>query len=148
MGLPYSKEINSAFDQVTPLVAAAYEVLQTTKTITIGLLCIQVLTVVLLSLILFGILGLLFTLNPDLEQERQQLVTPVMQWLASWVYTYGAAASWVLRVALVLGTAGFGVFLWQGTMTGTRVPAAEEGGGDEGDKEEENKPEDQKETKE
>ena len=131
MGIPYSREINAAFDQVTPLVAAAYEVLQTTKNIAILLACIQVTTVVLLTLILFALFGLLFTLNPDLDQERQQLVTPVMQWMASWVYTYGRAASWVFRFSLVASIAALGVFLWQGSKTGTSIPKGEDGEGED-----------------
>lgn len=51
MGIPYSKQINLAFDQVTPLVAAAFKVLQTTRNITYLLAAIQVLTAVFLGLI-------------------------------------------------------------------------------------------------
>lgn len=91
MGIPYSKEINKAFvelnkayGQVTPLVASAYEVLETTKNISLLLLGIEILTVVLLDLILLALVGLLITMNPDLDQERKELVTPVLQWVASW----------------------------------------------------------------
>lgn len=122
MGIPYSREINAAFDQVTPLVAAAYEVLQTTKNIAILLAFIQIGTVVLLSFILFALLGLLITLNPDLEKERKDFVTPVMVWLAGWVYTYGRLANWMLRVSLVVSTACLGLFLWQGSLSGKDVP--------------------------
>lgn len=80
MGIPYSKQINAAFDQVTPLVAAGFEVLQTTKNISILLAAIQVLTVLLLLLILITMLALLVTMNPDLSEERQVIVTPVMKW--------------------------------------------------------------------
>ncbi|KAF4553676.1 Hypothetical protein D9617_6g094070 [Elsinoe fawcettii] len=82
MGIPYSKQINAAFDQVTPLVAAGFQVLQTTKNISILLAAIQVLTVLLLALIQATLLVLLITVNPDLENERTQLVTPVMKWVA------------------------------------------------------------------
>jgi hypothetical protein len=44
MGIPYSKQINIAFDQVAPLVAAGFVVLQTTRNITYLLAAIQVLT--------------------------------------------------------------------------------------------------------
>jgi hypothetical protein len=67
MGIPYSREINAAFEQVTPLVAAGYKVLRTTKNISIILAIIQVLTVVLLGLILLALVALLYTVNPDLE---------------------------------------------------------------------------------
>ncbi|EME86762.1 uncharacterized protein MYCFIDRAFT_9017, partial [Pseudocercospora fijiensis CIRAD86] len=89
MGIPYSKQINAAFDQgdiaVTPLVAEGFEVLQTTRNITFLLAEIQVLTVVLLFLILIALAMLLVTCNPDLDRERQALVTPVMRWSASWI---------------------------------------------------------------
>lgn len=67
MGIPYSREINAAFEQVTPLVAAGYKVLRTTKNISIILAIIQVLTVVFLGLILVALVALLYTVNPDLE---------------------------------------------------------------------------------
>ena len=41
MGLPYSKQINEAFDQVTPLVAEGFKVLETTKNISILLATMQ-----------------------------------------------------------------------------------------------------------
>lgn len=82
MGIPYSREIHAAFDQVTPLVAAGFEVLQTTKNISIVLAAIQVLTVLTLMFILMVLIGILYAVNPDLEDERKALVTPVMRWLA------------------------------------------------------------------
>lgn len=82
MGIPYSREINAAFQQVTPLVAAGFQVLQTTKNISILLAAIQVLTVLTLVLILMVLLGILYAVNPDLEDERKQLVTPIMRRLA------------------------------------------------------------------
>lgn len=50
MGIPYSKQIHSAFDQVTPLVAAGFEVLKTTKNIAILLACLQVFVALILTL--------------------------------------------------------------------------------------------------
>jgi hypothetical protein len=67
MGIPYSRQINAAFEQVTPLVAAGFKVLRTTRDISILLAVIQVLTVVLLGLILLGLVALLYCVNPDLE---------------------------------------------------------------------------------
>ena len=67
MGLPYSRQINAAFDQVTPLVAAGFKVLRTTRDISILLAVIQVLTVILLTFILFALVLLLYSVNPDLE---------------------------------------------------------------------------------
>jgi hypothetical protein len=76
MGIPYSREINAAFEQVTPLVAAGYKVLRTTKNISIVLAIIQVLTVIFLGLILLALVALLYTVNPDLEVRSPQLTSP------------------------------------------------------------------------
>ena len=67
MGIPYSREINAAFEQVTPLVAAGFKVLRTMKDISILLAVIQVLTVLFLAMILFVLLLLVYSVNPDLE---------------------------------------------------------------------------------
>lgn len=139
MGIPYSREINSAFAQVTPLVAAAFDVLQTTKNISILLACIQVLTTVLLFLILLVLLGLICVLGgPELQTERDVLVTPVVKWLAGWVLVYGRAVGWLVRFGVVVGTAAAGVALWQGGMVGRSVPGTpaegEEGADGEGGK--------------
>lgn len=85
MGIPYSKQINSAFDQVTPLVAAGFEVLQTTKNISVLLAAVQVLTAVLLVFILGALLAILVSINPDLEEERRSLITPTVKWFACWL---------------------------------------------------------------
>ncbi|KAM7205446.1 hypothetical protein V8F20_003215 [Naviculisporaceae sp. PSN 640] len=79
MGIPYSKEIHTAFDQVTPLVEAGFRILNITKNVSILVAIIQALNVVLLWLILLSLLGLLITVNPDLEAERQAVVTPVVE---------------------------------------------------------------------
>lgn len=109
MGIPYSKQINLAFDNVTPLVAAGFEVLQRTKNITYLLAAIQVLTVIFLGLILITLLALIITVSPDLENERKILVTPVMKWLADWIVQYGRSVQvgvWVVIVGAVLGAVG------------------------------------------
>ena len=85
MGIPYSKEINSALDQVAPLVEAGFVVLQTTKNISILLMILQILTVVLLGLILLTAVGIILSVNPDLAAERKALVTPTMKWVAAWL---------------------------------------------------------------
>ncbi|KAE8452575.1 hypothetical protein EG329_013834 [Mollisiaceae sp. DMI_Dod_QoI] len=82
MGIPYSRQIHLAFDQVTPLVGAGFKVLQTTKNITFLLAGIQILTVLLLGCILIVLFAVLITVSPDLERERQELVTPAAKWLA------------------------------------------------------------------
>lgn len=107
MGIPYSKEINIAFAQVTPLVAAGFEVLQTTKNISILLAAVQILTTILLSVILLTLVALICVVNPDLERERDALVTPVVRWLAGWVLVYGNAVAWTLRVGVVAAVSAF-----------------------------------------
>ncbi|KUI65250.1 hypothetical protein VM1G_00823 [Cytospora mali] len=130
MGIPYSREIDNAFNQVTPLVAAGFQVLQTTKNISILLAVIQVLTCVFLGAILLAIIGLICTVNPDLVKEKDELVTPFVRWLASWVF-YGKTVIWLLRALVVVFTGALGVFFWQGSMAGMSVPGTpEEGEGD------------------
>jgi hypothetical protein len=73
MGIPYSRQINAAFEQVTPLVAAGYKVLQTTRDISILLAVIQVLTVVLLFGILLALVAVLYCVNPDLEVPHSSI---------------------------------------------------------------------------
>ena len=106
MGIPYSKQINFAFGQVTPLVAAGFRVLETTKNISILLAVIQVLTVLVLGLILVSLVALLITVNPDLEEERRTIISPTVKWLASWLMHYGSwlrLAVWTLLVGSVIG---------------------------------------------
>lgn len=115
MGLPYSKQIHAAFDQVTPLVAAGYEVLQTTKNISILLAAIQVLTVLLLALILLTLIALLITVNPDLERERQVVVTPTIKWIADiaeWISQFGRAFGVVFGVLMIGTTIGGLAGMW------------------------------------
>jgi hypothetical protein len=67
MGIPYSREINAAFEQVTPLVAAGFKVLTTMKNISVLLAVIQILTVLCLMAILAVLLAIVYCVNPDLE---------------------------------------------------------------------------------
>ncbi|RGP74075.1 hypothetical protein FSPOR_1770 [Fusarium sporotrichioides] len=134
MGMPYSKQVHAAFDQVTPLVAAGFEVLKTTKNIAILLAIVQILVAIVLTLTLLAILALIYSVNPDLEAERQALVTPCMQWLASWLIEYGNAISWSLKVLIVLCTGGLGAFIWYNstpTFPDTEGPALGDGEGEE-----------------
>lgn len=134
MGIPYSREIHYAFEQVTPLVAAGFEVLETTKNIAVFLAFLQVFVALILTLNLCALLGLMMTVNPETEVERTQIVTPVLKWLAACVLQYGGVALWFLKFGVVLGTAGGGLLLWQGSVSGTRVPGEgndnDEGQGD------------------
>ncbi|KAF9700105.1 hypothetical protein EKO04_002075 [Ascochyta lentis] len=104
MGIPYSREINAAFEQVTPLVAAGFKVLRTTKNISIVLAVIQVLTVLFLGLILAMLVVLLYCVNPDLEEERKTIITPRLRALAhvslfSFLRTLGTSALVLAGVA-------------------------------------------------
>ena len=84
MGIPYSKQINAAFNQVTPLVSSGYELLETVKNIAIFITVIQIGVIAVLCLNLLALLGLVYSINPDLEDERQALVTPAMKTIATW----------------------------------------------------------------
>jgi len=79
MGIPYSRQINAAFDQVTPLVRRGFQILETTKNIAILLAWVQVLTILLLALNFGALMALLVAMNPDLEKERQHFITPTLR---------------------------------------------------------------------
>lgn len=96
MGIPYSKQINQAFEEVSPLVAATLDVMHTTQEVSYILAGIQVITAVFQFATVVGIIGLLITLNPDLAAERTALVTPIMRYLASWVMP-GSEGRWYLK---------------------------------------------------
>jgi hypothetical protein len=111
MGIPYSKQINEAFDQVTPLVAEGFKVLETTKNISILLAVVQVLNTFLLFLILGTLIALLITTSPDLEQERRILITPVLRWFTTWLTDdssrqYLGFAIFVVIIGVIIGTVG------------------------------------------
>lgn len=111
MGLPYSKQINEAFDQVTPLVAEGFKVLETTKNISILLAAVQVLNTIFLFLILGALVALLITVSPDLEHERKTLITPVLQWFTRWITDqssrrYLSVAIFMILVGILLGGGG------------------------------------------
>lgn len=134
MGIPYSKQINDAFDQVTPLVAEGFKVLETTKNISILLAAIQVLTVILLLFIFATLLALLITCNPDLTYERQSLVTPVLRWFSAWLLeddarTYLAIVVMVICFGTVAGAAAGFVLMSQSTL-GDKAPNRKELGTD------------------
>jgi hypothetical protein len=127
MGIPYSKQINAAFDQVTPLVSAGFEVLQTTKNISILLAAIQVVTVAILAAILLTLIALLISVNPDLEAERAAIVTPVVKWCACWAMPTCEARGRVLVSGLVFVVVLFvGSWVWYSVVTDVKEVAAEE----------------------
>lgn len=92
-----------SFDQVTPLVAAGFEVLETTKNVSLLLAAIQVLTVVFLALILLVLICIACILNPDLDRERRDLVTPLLKWTSSWGYLFSSMLSSMLFRVLAGG---------------------------------------------
>ena len=110
MGLPYSKQINEAFDQVTPLVAEGFKVLETTKNISILLATIQVLNTIFLLLILAALVALLIIANPDLENERRLLITPTLQWFTAWVTDRSSRRYLALVISVVVGGVFVGAF--------------------------------------
>lgn len=134
MGIPYSRQINSAFSQVTPLVASGYQVLETTKNIAVALFALEILSVILLTLILISLLALLFTLNPDLEAERKELVTPFMKALAGWMRGANAIpvwVAWVLVVGFVGAGLGFGGWVyWMRVVEDARIGWETDGEGE------------------
>lgn len=121
MGLPYSKQINAAFDQVTPLVAAGFEVLETTKNISLLLAWIQVLTVVLLAFIVLELFALLVTINPDLQTERQAIVTPAVKWISALLMRVAENRRSVFVVLLIVA-AGLAIGSMAGLYYTSRDP--------------------------
>lgn len=125
MGLPYSKQINAAFDQVTPLVAEGFKVLETTKNIAVILLWIQIITVLLLFSILLALVALLITTNPDLESERKVFVTPVVRLISRRVMLRLdiLREHWVLFISGAALIIGIGFAMWVATLA--RLPRAD-----------------------
>ncbi|KAJ6278951.1 hypothetical protein J3E71DRAFT_370149 [Bipolaris maydis] len=112
MGIPYSRQINAAFEQVTPLVAAGFTVLRTTRDISILLAIIQVLTVLLLALILGVLVLIVYCVNPDLEEERQRIITPWLRYVAR-ISIWGVA-KFVVGIAVMGSVASAAV--WKGIV--------------------------------
>lgn len=100
MGIPYSKQINAAFNQVTPLVASGYELLETVKNIALFITALQIGLTFITLLNFFAILGVIISVNPDLDKERKNLVTPAVKWIASW------GLVWTERKWSLLGIVG------------------------------------------
>jgi hypothetical protein len=127
MGIPYSRQINSAFDQVTPLVAAGFEVLQTTKNVAILAAAIQVLTVIILTLILGVLMALLIAINPDTAEERKEIVTPVVKSLACLLMPECKVRSSVfLAATAILGIVFASVWAFYGYATDVKDISAGE----------------------
>lgn len=77
MGLPYSHEIQRASEHIDAIVPTVKIALWTLTFVSISLL-------ILIGALLLAVIGLLITVNPDLERERKALVTPVLRgWLTA-----------------------------------------------------------------
>ncbi|TGO44432.1 hypothetical protein BCON_0520g00030 [Botryotinia convoluta] len=149
MGIPYSKQIHSAFDQsqimmrrlqteVTPLVAAGYplvasgfEVLKTTKNIAILLAVVQVYTALMLTVIFVVGCMLLVTMNPDLEDERSRMISPIVRGGVEWIERWGGWVNWGVKFGIVCGVAGMGVGIWRGERAGEMEEMIVEGENEE-----------------
>ncbi|KAB8294261.1 hypothetical protein EYC80_009688 [Monilinia laxa] len=169
MGLPYSKQIHTAFSQsqimmarlqteVTPLVAAGYPliastfaVLKTTRNIAILLACVQVYTAVMLTAHLVVLGMLLVAVDPDLEEERRRFISPVLRGVVEFGVRWGGWLGWGVKVLVVGVVAGAGVAVWWGIVVAEREEKErileEEGDGDGvGQGDEERKDDDDDET--
>ncbi|RAL67302.1 hypothetical protein DID88_008065 [Monilinia fructigena] len=134
MGLPYSKQIHTAFSQsqimmarlqteVTPLVAAGYPliastfaVLKTTKNIAVLLACVQVYTAVMLTAHLVVLGMVLVAVDPDLEEERRRFVSPVLRRIVEFGARWGVWLGWGVKAFVVGVVAGAGVAVWWGIV--------------------------------
>jgi hypothetical protein len=75
MGVPYSHEIQKASEHIDAIMPTVKIALWTLTFVSIALL-------ILIGVLLLAVIGLLITVNPDLERERRALVTPVLRgWL-------------------------------------------------------------------
>lgn len=126
MGIPYSKEIHSAFDEVTPLVAAGFKVLRTSRNITILLAVIQLFNFFLLALSVVILGGILISVSPGLEEERRTLVTPAVRWVLNWLIDL----TW-LRLALGAIVIGTVVGVWAGWYVTQDMPGFDDAQGED-----------------
>ena len=102
--------------------AAGFDVLRTSRNISILLAAIQIITVLLLSFIFVALFGLLITVSPDLEDERRAIVTPAVQWLSLWIIdrTWIKVLVWTLFVGCLIG--GTGAWYLTRSTAGADVP--------------------------
>jgi hypothetical protein len=82
MGVPFSKEVDIVVNSMQDLKPIAATALQTVKYIAPLLLLLQIATLFLVALLLAAVIALIFTMDPDLSEERKALVTPVLKSLA------------------------------------------------------------------
>jgi hypothetical protein len=73
MGVPYSREIGAALDEVGPLI-------QKIHYIAYLVFALQIITIALLFLVFLAVIALTISIIPALSDERDALVTPVIKW--------------------------------------------------------------------
>ena len=86
MGIPFSHEIQKAsehVDNIAPTVINALrnvdDVVPYVKSALWAIGWASIILPVLIGALLLAVIALLITVNPDLEQERKQLVTPLLR---------------------------------------------------------------------
>ncbi|KAK6062500.1 hypothetical protein SCUP515_13309 [Seiridium cupressi] len=87
----------SIFKELKPLMNATFEASESINRTAPILACTQILMIILLAAIFFALFGLLVTINPDLDDERQQYITPAVRFLLSHSALYGRIAGKVAR---------------------------------------------------
>jgi len=113
MGGVFLFSLIAAFDQVAPLVAQGFTVLETTKNIAILLAFVQVLTLLMLGCILVALLALVVTVHPGLVRERDRYVTPTMRTLLHQGVFFVWATGGVVLFSLIAG--GLYIAIYGGT---------------------------------
>jgi hypothetical protein len=105
----------SLFKELKPLMNATFEASQSINRTAPILAWTQSLMILLLAAIFATLFGLLVALNPDMEAERRQYVTPATRFLLGQAVTRGAAVGRVAGepiraakdgVALIFGAMG------------------------------------------
>jgi hypothetical protein len=117
-------------------VAAGYRVLQKIKTIAILLAVVQIFTAILLALNFIALALILISVNPDLEEERRELATPAIKYLARWALEWRHTkwlwwAAFIVIAGASLGTAA-GVYITRDSIQSTEAEAPGHKSGGEG----------------
>jgi len=94
--------VGNVIDQVVPIID---QVLYTTKNVAVVLLWLGILVALVVALNLVCLVAILITLNPDLEEERRALVTPVVRSIARRTKTVVDVFRWLMAAALFLALA-------------------------------------------
>src|SRR5450756_2119647 len=89
MGVPFSHEVQKAsehIDNIAPTVTAALRnidsIVPYVKFALVASILASIVLSILIGTLLIAVIALLITVNPDLEEERKRLITPVLRkWL-------------------------------------------------------------------